>query len=119
MVDAKTRYSKIEQTFLALKNAHQVTVLTNQPLRVTLHKLNLSGRMLKWAIELSEYEIMYQPRLSLKRQVMADFIVELPKKPAHPVNPPRWQWWTFHVDRASRVSESGIGLILQSPAENC
>ncbi|KAL6319794.1 hypothetical protein AAG906_036854 [Vitis piasezkii] len=33
--------------------AHQVTVLTNQPLRVTLHKPDLFGRMLKWAIELN------------------------------------------------------------------
>ena len=71
--------------------------------------------MLKWVIELSEYEIMYQPRLSLKGQVMVDFIVELPKKPAHPVDPPRGQWWTFHVNEASRASGFGIGPILQSP----
>ena len=42
MVDAKTQYSQVEQTTLALKivtqklhpyfQAHQVTVLTNQPL---------------------------------------------------------------------------------------
>ncbi|KAL6347299.1 hypothetical protein AAG906_013735 [Vitis piasezkii] len=42
--------------------------------------------MLKWAIELSEYRIKYQPRLSWKRQVMADFITELPKKQAHPTD---------------------------------
>ena len=43
-----------------------------------LHKPDLSGRMIKWAIELSEYGIEYQPRLSIKRQVMANFIVEIP-----------------------------------------
>nr|CAN61063.1 hypothetical protein VITISV_004409 [Vitis vinifera] len=48
--------------------AHQVIVLTNQPLRVTLHKLDLSGRMLTWAIELSEHGIKYQSRLALKGQ---------------------------------------------------
>ncbi|KAL6347491.1 hypothetical protein AAG906_026013 [Vitis piasezkii] len=37
--------------------AHQITVLTNQPLWVTLHKLNLSSRMVNWAIKLSEYYI--------------------------------------------------------------
>ena len=77
MVDAKTRYFKMEQTTLVLKNAaqklrpyfqaYQVIVLTNESLQVTLHKLDLSERMLKWAIELSEYKIKYQPRLSLKR----------------------------------------------------
>ena len=88
MVDVDTRYSRIEQTTLALKNAtqklrsyfqaHQLTVLTNKPLRVILHKSDLFGRILKWAIKLNEYEIKYQPRLSLKGQVMTDFIVELP-----------------------------------------
>ncbi|RVW96067.1 hypothetical protein CK203_027712 [Vitis vinifera] len=77
MVDAKTRYFKMEQTTLVLKNAaqklrpyfqaYQMIVLTNESLQVTLHKLDLSERMLKWAIELSEYKIKYQPRLSLKR----------------------------------------------------
>ena len=46
---------------------------------------------------------------------MVDFIVELPTKQAHPVDHPREQWWTLHVDGASKVSEFGVGLILQSP----
>ena len=33
---------------------------------------------MKWAIELSEYNIKYQPRLALKGQLMTDFIAELP-----------------------------------------
>ena len=69
MVDVKTRYSKMEQTTLALRSvarklcpyfqAHQVTVLTNQPLRNILHKPDLYGRLVRLAIELSEYEIKY------------------------------------------------------------
>ena len=57
MVDMKTRYSKMEQTTLALRNAaqklcpyfqaHQVIVLTNQPFRSILHKPDLSGRMMR------------------------------------------------------------------------
>lgn len=51
MVDAETRYSKMEQTTLALRSvaqklhpyfqAYQVTVLMNQPLRGILHKPDL------------------------------------------------------------------------------
>ena len=57
MADAETRYSKVEQTILALRSAaqklhphfqaHPVVVLTNQPLHSILHKPDLSGRMLK------------------------------------------------------------------------
>ena len=76
MVDAETRYSKIEKIVIALQSAaqklhsyfqaHPIIVLIDQPLHNILHKLNLSGRMLQWAIELSEYVIEYQPRLSMK-----------------------------------------------------
>nr|CAN74728.1 hypothetical protein VITISV_001869 [Vitis vinifera] len=78
--------------------AHPIVVLTNQPLRSILHKPDLSEIMLKWAIELSEYGIEYQPRLSIKGQVMVDFIVE-----------------TLQIDGASRSSGSGVGLLLRSP----
>lgn len=71
LIDAKTWYSQVEQTTLALWitakklrpyfQAHQITVLTNQPLQVTLHKLDMFERMMKWAIELSEYDIWYKP----------------------------------------------------------
>ena len=124
-VDAKTHYSQVEQTALALKSvaqklrsyfkAHQVTILTNQTLQVTLHKSDLSWQMLKWAIELSEYEIKYQSQLSLKGQVKVDFIVELLKKQTYLVNCLGEQWWILYVDGASRVSGSGVGLLLQSP----
>ncbi|RVW94408.1 hypothetical protein CK203_035733 [Vitis vinifera] len=76
----------MELTALALRSAaqklrpyfqaHPVVVLTDQPLRNILHKPDLTGRMLQWAIELSEFGIEFQPRLSMKGQVMADFVLE-------------------------------------------
>ena len=90
--NAETRYMKMEQTALALRiaaqklhpyfQAHPITVLTNQSLRNVLHKPKITGRMLQWAIELSEYGIDYQPILSLNGQVMVDFIAELHEPPA-------------------------------------
>ena len=126
MADAETRYSKMEQTTLSLRNAtqklhpyfqaHPIVVLTNQPLRSILHKPNLLGRMLKWAIELSEYGIEYQPRLSIKGQVMADFILEVPQQPPRLIELGKGGWSTLHVDGASWTSGFWIGLLLQSPA---
>lgn len=115
----------MEQIVLALRTAaqklrpyfqaHPIIVLTNQPLRNVLHKPDISGRMLQWAIELSEYGIDYQPRFSMKGQVMADFIAEVPQ----PLTPDRESgkagWWILHVDGASRKSGSGVGLLLESP----
>nr|CAN67487.1 hypothetical protein VITISV_044189 [Vitis vinifera] len=96
LADVETRYSKMELTALALQSAtqklrpyfqaHPVIVLTDQPLRNILHKPDLTGRMLQWAIELSEFGIEFQPRLSMKGQVMADFnggLCELTEPHAH------------------------------------
>ena len=68
MADMETICSKMEQTALALRSAaqklhsyfqaHPIVVLTNQPLKSILHKPDISGIMLKWAI-LSDYGIEY------------------------------------------------------------
>ena len=76
LADAETRYSHLEQAALALRvamkklfpyfQAHPIVVLTDLPLRSTIHKPDLSGRMARWAIELSEFSIQYKPRLAKK-----------------------------------------------------
>ena len=35
------------------------------------------GRMLKWSLELSEFDIQYEIRKALKALVMADFVIEI------------------------------------------
>ena len=120
--DAETRYTHLEQAALALRTAVQklcpyfqaypVVVLTDLPLRGTIHKPDLSGRMARWAMELSEYGIQYMPRLFKKWKVMADFLAELPQPNTRPNSK---GWWTLHVDGASRQSGSGIRLHLTSP----
>nr|CAN72632.1 hypothetical protein VITISV_025688 [Vitis vinifera] len=67
LADVETRYSKMELTALALQT-YPVVVLTDQPLRNNLHKPDLTERMLQWVIELSEFGIEFQPRLSMKGQ---------------------------------------------------
>ncbi|RVW15555.1 hypothetical protein CK203_077735 [Vitis vinifera] len=115
----------MELTALALRSAaqklcpyfqaHPVVVLTDQPLRNILHKPDITGRMLQWAIELSEYGIEFQPKLSMKDQVMADFVLEYSRRPIQRKEPSEKEWWTLRVDGASRSSGSGVGLLLQSP----
>ena len=88
LADVETRYSHLEQAALALRvatkklcpyfQAHPIVVLTDLPLRSTIHKPDLSGRLARWAIELSEFGIQYKPRLAKKGQVLADFLAEIP-----------------------------------------
>ncbi|KAM2220885.1 hypothetical protein ACFX1S_020029 [Malus domestica] len=84
--DAETRYSNIEKVALALVMSarklrpyfqeHFIIVLTNHPLRQILQSLDTSGRMIKWAIALGEFDISYQPKPAEKGQAVADFIAD-------------------------------------------
>ncbi|KAF8107310.1 hypothetical protein N665_0123s0001 [Sinapis alba] len=72
---------------------------------------NQSGRLSKWAIELSEYDITYKGRPTIKAQVLADFIIEIPPDQAAELEIPV-RSWILHVDGASSNKGSGIGLHL-------
>ena len=44
--------------------------------------------------------------------MLADFIAEIPRSKTHLENS---NWWTLNVDKASRQTGVGIGLLLKSP----
>ena len=54
-------------------HAHPIEVLTNYPLCQLLQKLEASGRLLKWAIKLGQFEVNFRPRTTIKGQALADF----------------------------------------------
>ncbi|XP_022858502.1 uncharacterized protein LOC111379372 [Olea europaea var. sylvestris] len=91
LLDAETRYTLAEQLALALVivarkfrqyfQSHPIVVLTNQPLRHILQKSDVSGRLMKWAIKLGEFDIEFKSCPSIKAQALADFIAELTPRP--------------------------------------
>jgi hypothetical protein len=56
--------------------AHHIRVLTNQPLHDTFHNRDNSGRIGKWAMKLSEYNIDFKMQSVIKSQILAYFMVE-------------------------------------------
>jgi len=79
------RYQKIELLALAVVitamklrpyfQSHRIVVKSNYSIKQVLGKPDLIGRMVAWSIELSEYEIQFLPRGSIKSQVLEDFLV--------------------------------------------
>jgi hypothetical protein len=57
-------------------------VVTSFPLRAILHNSNAIGNIAKWAVELAEFQLDFQPRHAIKSQVLADFIVEWTPPPS-------------------------------------
>ncbi|KAK0575216.1 hypothetical protein LWI29_035602 [Acer saccharum] len=76
LLPAETRYSPTEKIALALITsarklrlyfqAHAIEVYTDCPLKLILQTPEVSGRLTKWAVELSEYDIRYTPKAAIK-----------------------------------------------------
>ncbi|KAL0439953.1 UNVERIFIED_CONTAM: hypothetical protein Slati_2478300 [Sesamum latifolium] len=120
---AEGRYTPIEKMALALVVtarrlhpyflSHPIGVKTNTPLKQTLDKPDTSGRLMKWAVELSEYDISYLPRTTIKAQALADFISEMTEMTIKDAS--QDQKWLLHVDGSSTAQGSGAGIIITTP----
>ncbi|XP_074356056.1 uncharacterized protein LOC141695731 [Apium graveolens] len=110
---------------------HKVEVLTDQPLRNILHSPKVSGKLIKWAIDLGEFDIKYKLRTTIKVQVLVDFVVECTindqevggQKIVTPEGGKKdkeedltlKEYWVLHFDGASKTKSSDACLFLQSP----
>ncbi|KAL0445446.1 UNVERIFIED_CONTAM: hypothetical protein Slati_2267300 [Sesamum latifolium] len=120
---AEGRYTPIEKMALALVITarklhpyfltHPVGVKTNMPLKQTLEKPDTSGRLIKWTVELSEYDISYLPRTTIKAQALADFVSEMTGAPSEGTSENKK--WLVHVDGSSTAQGSGAGIVITSP----
>ncbi|KAL0367314.1 UNVERIFIED_CONTAM: Ribonuclease HI [Sesamum radiatum] len=93
--------------------SHPIGVKTNTPLKQTLGKLGISGRLVKWAVELSEYDISYMSRTTIKAQALADFISEITKMSVKDTS--QDQVWLLHIDGSSTTQGSGAGIVITTP----
>lgn len=122
---AEHRYPPLEKLALAIVvsarrlriyfQSYQIIVPTSYPLLQTLHKPEISGRLAKWAIELSGYDIKFIPAKAIKAQALADFIAEL--GPSTEVKEEIEEIWSMKVDGATGKNGCGAGIILQGPDE--
>ena len=46
--------------------AHVINVMTDHLFKKATNKLEAAGRLIQWAVELSEFDIRYQPRHAIK-----------------------------------------------------
>jgi hypothetical protein len=77
------RYMKMEKLVFILTiasrklqpyiQAHTVKVLTKYSLKKVLQKLDLSGQLIDWAIEHSEFDIEFISQSAIKGQALTDF----------------------------------------------
>ncbi|KAJ3705302.1 hypothetical protein LUZ61_009007 [Rhynchospora tenuis] len=121
--DAETRYPPVEKAAFAVMiasrklkpyfQAHPIKVLTELPLRRALGQLDVAGRLLKWAVELSEYDVTFIPRTAYKSQILADFVVECTARSSELSS--KDEVWNVYVDGAASERGSGVGVEIIGP----
>ena len=133
--DAEMRYSHVEKAILALicatrklthyLQAYMVVVLTQLPLQAVLQRLDYFGRVVQWGTMLGAFDIKYQPRTSIKGQVLADLVVDFSEDQTKEgiqsqeaigvfiieISPP----WTVYIDGAANQQGSRVGVVIVSP----
>ncbi|GAU40689.1 hypothetical protein TSUD_88350 [Trifolium subterraneum] len=105
------RYLQIENIALAVVMAarklryyflaHFIVIRTDQPVKQLLARPDMVGRMLKWSLELAEFDINFESRKALKAQVLADFVAEMTSTTSEKDK------WTIFVDGSSNSQGSG------------
>nr|GEX43760.1 reverse transcriptase domain-containing protein [Tanacetum cinerariifolium] len=86
--DPELNYTPMEKLVLSLVfaakklrryfQAHPITVIIDQPIKQIMSRPDVAGRLQKWSIMLGEHNITYRPRTSVKGQILADFLIEIP-----------------------------------------
>eukprot|EP01018_Ginkgo_biloba_P041009 Gb_05884 [translate_table: standard] len=95
------------------------------PLKYILSKLALTGRMVKWVMLLSEFDIEYVNQKAVKGQVLADHLAEAPLSENSPMSigfpdesilsldeSPEWK---LYFDGSFTTPGSGAGIVLVTP----
>ena len=94
--------------------AHVINVMTDHPFKKVMNKLEAPGQLIQWSVELSEFDIRYQPRHAIKAQALADFIAEFTPNYDGLNGMEDSKKWVVYVDGSSTQHAGGIGVVLQS-----
>ena len=98
--------------------AHVIIVMTDHPLKKAMNKVEAAGQLIQWAIELSEFDIRYQPKNTIKAQTLADFIAEFTPSHDDLDEIEGNKTWVVYVDGSSTLHAGGIEVVVKSPEKD-
>jgi hypothetical protein len=95
--------------------AHIIRVLTDQPLHAIFRNRDSSGRINKWAMELSKHVVDFEKSNAIKSQILADFVAEWMEPGSATEGEVPESPWLVYCDRGWEAVGAGTATILTSP----
>jgi len=122
LIDVETRYSAIEKLCLCLYlsciklrhyllSAKCTVICKDDVVRYMLSMPIMSGRIGKWILALSEFDLRYESAKAVKGQIMADLVTQH----CGAVETLEIVPWTLFFDGSTCDRGAGIGIVLISP----
>jgi hypothetical protein len=93
---------------------HSITVVCEAPISEIIGCKDATGRIAKWAIEVSPYTPHYERRDAIKSQALPDFLVDWAEMQYEPPLPDS-NYWRMHFDGSKTKIGLGAGVVLTSP----
>lgn len=72
------------------------------------------GRIAKWVVDLSQFDVHFVPRTAIKSHVLADFVADWTIPENRPSSQTDNETWTMAFDGALNSQGAGAGFILTS-----
>jgi hypothetical protein len=72
-----------------------------------------TGKIAKWAIELSMYNIVYKSRTAIKAQALSDFVTEWTETQTLP-RERELEYWTINFDGSLQLQGVGAEILVTS-----
>jgi hypothetical protein len=93
---------------------HQIEVHTSSTLGEILNNREATGKIAKWAIELSMYDIVYKPRMAIKAQALSNFVAEWIEIQTPPKEK-ELEYCTINFDGSLQLHGAGAGILVTYP----
>jgi hypothetical protein len=72
------------------------------------------GRIVKWSVELGEFNLEFFPRQTIKSQILVDFVSEWTEtQQPRPAEKP--EHWKMYFDASLNLEGEGVGVLFISP----